>query len=188
MPASARSGNPAKRAAAKKPSARQATAKSAAPTTPSSVADFKKGTAAEVLELPSGKSAQIRRIPLTSLLAEGLLGDSLGALAQRAVDAGEGMKPQDIKEMSQDPQKIMEALDIFDKIAAKCFVNPPVTYHKIDGKDIPEEERDPDILYSDELDIQDKVYVFQVIAGGSSDLQRFRIEFEKSVAGISASS
>lgn len=180
MPASTRSGNPAKRATAKKPAAR--------PAAPSSVADFKQGTAGEILELPSGKSAEIRRVPLTSLLADGLLGDSLGALAQRAVDAGEGMKPQDIKEMSQDPKKIMEALDVFDRIAVRCFVNPPVTYHKVNDEEIPDDERDPEILYSDELDIQDKVYVFQVIAGGSSDLQRFRREFAESVAGISASS
>jgi sulfur carrier protein ThiS len=183
MPASTRSGNPAKRATTRKAAPR---ATAARPSGPSSVADFKRGVQGELIELPSGKSAEIRRVPLPQLLAEGLLGDSLAAYAQQAVDAGQGMKPDDLKEMAKDPNKIIEALDAYDRLAAKCFVKPQVIYCKVDGVVIPEAQRDPEALYSDELDLEDKIFVFQVVAGGTTDLERFRKEFAASVAGVSA--
>lgn len=187
MPASppTRSGNPAKRATVRKASPKPSTLPPAA----SSISDFKKGSQGELVELPSGKFASIRRIQLTSLISEGLLGDSLAVLAQQAVDKGEGMDSAQIKAMGQDPEKISEALDAFDKIAARCFVEPRVTYYKDPntGNTIPDEDRDPEKLYSDELDIQDKIFVFQVVSGGTTNLDAFRQQFEQLMAGISDS-
>ena len=181
MPASttrSRSGNPAKKAAAKKAAApKKAAAKTAAAPTPKS--QWKTNSEGELLELPSGKTALIKRIQLPTLIAENLLGDSISVLAQQAVDRGQGMNPAEIKQMSDDPKKIAEALDAFDKIAARCFMDPEVVYYKdAKGDLIPDGERDPEALYSDEIDIQDKIYLVQVVAGGTTDLQTFRKQVE----------
>lgn len=182
MPASStRSGNPAKRAPAKRAPADRK------PLQVSSASEWGSDDT-ETLEFPSGKVAQIERVPLTTLLAENLLGDSLSAIASRAVERGEGMDPDEIRDMSQDPAKIAEALDAFDKIAAKCFVDPPVLFYKDEsGVVIPRQQRDPGTVYSDRLGLEDKVFLFQVISGGTSDLHRFREQYEQSVAGVSAS-
>ena len=183
MPASPGSGNPAKRAAAKKAPAKKAAAPLEVTPLDQWVVDD-----TELLRLPSDKVAKIRRIQLTTLLAEGLLGDSLSALASQAVERGQGMNPAQIQEMGKDPKKIMEAMDAFDRIAARCFVEPRVEYYKDStGEPIPDEDRHPGVLYSDRLDLNDKIFLFQVISGGSRDLQRFRRELEQSVAGIPTS-
>jgi len=177
MPASTRSGNPAKRAAAKKPADRQ-------PLQVSSAADWNSDTH-EVLQLPSGKVVKIERIPLTALLAENLLGDSLSVLASQAVEHGQGMDTSAIKEMGKDPEKIKEAFDAFDRVTARCVVEPKVVFYK--DKPANPAEVDPNVVYSDRIDINDKIFIFQVISGGSTDLQRFRVELPESVAGVSAS-
>jgi hypothetical protein len=142
----------------------------------------------ELLEFPSGKVARIERVPLTTLLAENLLGDSLSAMASRAVDSAQGMDSEEIRAMAGDPDKVKEAFDAFDRIAVKCFIEPEVAYYKDDdGAVISRANRESGRLYSDRIDLNDKVFLFQVISGGSRDLQRFREQLGESVAGISAS-
>jgi len=186
MPASTRSGNPAKKAAAKRPADRQAPAQKAPPQISSAEEWGSDDT--EILEFPSGKVARIERVPLTTLIAENLLGDSLSAIAAKAVDGAQGMDSDEIRDMAQDPAKVAEAFDAFDKITVKCFIEPEVLYYKgDDGTVIPRDQREAGRLYSDRIDLQDKVYLFQVISGGTSDLQRFREQLGESVAGVSAS-
>ena len=55
------------------------------------------------------------------------------------------------------------------------------------GQVIPDDLRLEDDLYSDEIDIGDKIYLFQVVAGGTTDLQTFRKQFSESMAGLSDS-
>lgn len=186
MPASTRSGNPAKKAAAKRPADRRPAAPPK-PTKASSVEEWGSDDT-ELLTFPSGKTALIERVPLTTLLAENMLGDSLSAIAARAVDNAQDMSQSDIKDMAADPAKVNEALDALDKIAVKCFIEPAVLYFKDDdGNVIPRGDRKPGTLYSDRIGHEDKIFLFQVISGGSRDLQRFREQLEESVAGISAS-
>jgi hypothetical protein len=197
MPASTtRSGNPAKRAAVKK-----APADRKQPLVVSSVSDWGNDEG-ELLELPSNKVVRIERVALTSLLAENLLGDSISAMAVRAVEAGQGMSQDEIRSLGEDPAKVMEAMDAFDKIAARCIIEPICQYYKVTeelvseypemftmsdvGKVIPKDKRVSGVLYSDKIDINDKVFLFQVISGGTTDLQRFRDELGESLAGLSA--
>jgi hypothetical protein len=194
MPASPRSGNPAKRATAKKAPAKK----------PMQVSnDWGIEEDAELLTFPSGKTARIQRIPLPTLLAENLLGDSLSVLASQAVERGQGMNANQVREMAEDPKKIMDALDAFDKVATKCFVEPEIRYYKwqegdldsdgnpvaseLVGQVIQRSEREPGRVYSDRIELEDKIFLFQVISGGSTDLQRFRREFKQSVAGVPVS-
>jgi hypothetical protein len=189
MPTSAaRSGNPAKRAAAK-------------PVSVSSASSFKKKLVAQPVTLPSGEVARIRRIELTTLLAEGLLGDEISVIAQKAIDSGKGVSPAQQKEMTEDPSKVGAMLDAFDRIVCRTWVEPTVIYYRAVWNEdagtwvmpdpntqtpvVPETERDEEQLFSDELSMDDKIFTFNYISGGSPDLAEFRKQFGESLAHLS---
>jgi hypothetical protein len=48
-----------------------------------------------------------------------------------------------------------------------------------------EPERDTELLYADEVDLQDRVFIMNFAVGGTRDLARFRREHRESVARIS---
>lgn len=48
-----------------------------------------------------------------------------------------------------------------------------------------EGERDPDLLYADEVSLEDRVFIMNYAVGGTRDLARFRSEYGESVARVS---
>lgn len=174
----AASGNPAKRAQDKQ-AAERAT----------SIREWKAANKPAPLKLPSGFTALVKVPGLSILLSEGLIADTLTPMAEAAVQRGKG-RPQgpsddELAELARDPEKISKALDTFDKVLVYCVVEPPVTYYKYDDDTvIPEEDRDEDVLYSDEVDLEDKMFIFNVCVGGTRDLESFRKQFSETVDGI----
>ena len=160
----------------------------------SKAAEWKAASKPAPLELPSGHVALVKMPGLAKLLAEGLISDSLTPMAQKAIDSANGkkavgMSDAEMEEMARDPQKLSAAFDTFDKVLCYSVVEPKVHYYKDeDGVIIPEEDRDEDELYSDEVDLQDKIFVFTVVAGGSKDLEKFRSEFGESLDNLLAGS
>ena len=178
----ATSGNPAKRAADKAKAA-QAT----------SVAEWKRANKPAPLKLPSGFTALVKVPGLSTLLAEGLISDTLTPMAEAAVQRGktgrgpEGPSDEELAAIASDPEKLSKALDTFDKVLVYCVVEPPVTYYKDeDGTVIPDEDRDEDVLYSDEVDLDDKMFIFNVCVGGTKDLEQFRSQLGSTVDSIHA--
>jgi hypothetical protein len=160
-----------------------------------SVSDWKKSSADTELELPSGNVCRVRRPGLPKLLSEGVLPDMLMPLAENAIKTGEsGVAPTDaeaqkmIAEAFQGKEGAMEAtFDAAARITAACVLEPAVAYHrrlrengdgdpnKPEWEDIPEDKRDPNVLYTDEVDFMDQMYIFQYVVGGSKDLEQFRL-------------
>jgi hypothetical protein len=188
-----RSGNPAKKAAAKK--------------AVTSAKQWKKANAANELELPSGNVCRVKRPGLPQLLAENVLPDMLTPIAMEAVEAGQSGKKMSkadaeaqFSELLTKPGGMDAMFAATDKITAHCVVEPQCLYHmrrKAEGQldqiqegfewqweVIPEDERDPDALYTDEVDDQDKFYIFNYVVGGTADLESFRSEFAESMDGI----
>jgi len=140
------------------------------------------------LPLPSGNVATVTRPGLESMLTSGDIPDSLLGLAQASIDKGQGKKTeaelddQAVADIAEDPSKWLPMLDAVDRIAARLIVEPKVEYAKwqIDGSDewevIPEEDRFEGILYTDELSLDDKFFVFDFACGDSADLERFHAE------------
>jgi hypothetical protein len=52
------------------------------------------------------------------------------------------------------------------------------------AKVIPQEGRNEEDLYSDEIDLQDKMFTFQYVSGGDADLERFRQQVSQSMDSI----
>lgn len=153
-------------------------------------------------ELPSGNIAKIKRPGMEKLLSAGVLPDRLTPIAMEAVRKGEGGMPTDdekvMEEFLQDSNAVSEIFMAFDRVTAMCVVEPKVRLHQYTqedvelrgipanrlGQEIPEEDRDEDILYTDEIDMDDKSFIFQYVVGGSSDLESFRQEHSEAMADL----
>lgn len=175
-----KSGNPAKRAGV------------------TSAKEWKKSTGAQELELPSGNVCRLKRPGLTALLADGIMPDVLTPIAEAAAKAGKSGKGRNdaavkkvMDETFASQEGFLKVLDAADRTVAHVVIEPKVLYHMEEtepGSDlwetIPEEDRNPEILYTDEVDMDDKMFIFQFVVGGTRDLERFRQESEAVVGSL----
>lgn len=157
----------------------------------------------EDLDLPSGNVALVKRPGLERLLAEGLIPDSLMPIAENAVQQGKKGKATEVsssttKEMLADKTMLKDVFLTMDRVAEMVVVEPKVVHHRVsvenvDGEtewvEIPDEDRadddDKDFLYTDEVDFQDKAFIFQFVCGGTRDLERFRKETGLALVDVS---
>lgn len=168
----------------------------------------------EEVELPSGNVALVKRPGMEKLFSAGVLPDELTKIALESIDkANSGGKPQDHKSKGPDDidpemmKKFMEGenavqdiFDSFDRITEMCVIEPPVKWHMrkvlIDGlhatddkgkpryEEIPLSDRDEDTLYTDDIDMEDKTFIFNFVVGGTRDIERFREEYGDAVATV----
>lgn len=166
------------------------------------------------LEMPSGQLAQVRRPGVSGLVRAGLL-DSLDTLMSLVktehidrVKTGEPttkeITTEDIKELSKDSGRLLQALDLMDRVTEYAVVQPVVlrpVQRDESGKplliwkgkleedgsqvmeelELPDGERDASQVYTDMVDPTDKVYLFQFVVGGVRDLEQFRKEFSETL-------
>lgn len=159
--AAKRSGNPAKRAAA------------------SSVSDFKKKLKSMTLELPSGLVVEARRIRLESLVRQGQVPNSLLPIVEKALKKGSSVDVQELVGDDVDMEKIQGVLDMMDELVVATVTNP-----KVHSTPEDEDERDDELLYVDELDDEDKMFLFQWAIGGTADLEQFRVELQSTLGSV----
>lgn len=154
-----------------------------------SASQWKKNAGAKPVdvELPSGNVAKIRQIPMPTLLADGLFPDSLAGFVRDAINVDKPKEEvqkeanEQLGKMVQEPEKMAEMFSLFDKITVLAVVEPVVTA-------APENEadRDDDLLYADEVDLEDKMFIFNFCVGGSKDLERFRTESASAMGSLAA--
>lgn len=163
--------------------------------------DFKK-KAKDELELPSGNTVKAKRPGLPSLLNGGILPDELTPIVRKMISSNKGEKPEeeiDEQTFLDDPQKLQLIMDAYDRIWVECVKDPDTLWHRREVEqenaepgaprvfeDIPEGERNEDDLYTDEIDMTDKLFVFQYVVGGTRDLRSFREQFGERLAGLEA--
>lgn len=132
------------------------------------------------LDLPSGNVARVKRPGPAVILGGDTLPDSLTPIVSKMVEAAKGKRPKDNDDLTKDPKAINDMLKIVDYVLTVSVVEPKVAnaYEDRDGEWalIPDDERDEDTLYTDDVDLMDKMFVFQFAVGGSRDLERFRVE------------
>lgn len=153
--------------------------------TPTTVKGWKKANAERDLTLPSGNVCLVKRPGLPELIAQGVIPDTLMPFAQEAVKNAETGRPDHdannskIAELMSAPGGMDAMFEAMDRVSALCVIEPPVRYHKQDdGRgnwiELGEGDRDPEVLYTDEVDFDDKVFIFTYVVGGTSDLESFR--------------
>jgi len=122
-----------------------------------------------------------RRPGPQGLIKNGIL-DSLDSLSGIAGDSllgdAESMKST-AESLRSNPKKLVEMLDVIDKVTVLCVCDPKVSLPPEAG-----EERDPEVLYVDDVDLDDKMFIMQWAMGGTSDLETFRKETQQLVGNV----
>ncbi len=67
------------------------------------------------------------------------------------------------------PDRMMEIMDTMDAVIIHMVVEPKI-YPVPDN----EENRDEDLLYIDEVNEEDKTFIWQYAVGGTRDVEKFR--------------
>lgn len=165
--AASRSGNPATRA-----SATEAV---------SSVSDFKK-KAGGVMELPSGVRMRLRNPGgMRVFIQAGTIPNSLMSIIQEALDKGKtaNIAEKIIGPDGVDEQMVKDMLHMLNVVIVECAVEPKVEMPPENDAD-----RRDDIVYADEVDDEDKMFVFQWVTGGTRDLHQFRRELSEELGTL----
>lgn len=149
------------------------------------------GELLEDVVVPSGQTCQCRRPGMQGLIANGILDkmDTLTAVVNdkhiSRVKKG-GVKVDDI---TSDPAKLIDVLNTVDKVVAYVVVQPDIHRPVViddDGneRDMEDDERETGVVYTDFIDIEDKMFLFNYAVGGTRDVERFRRESGLAVAGV----
>ena len=144
----------------------------------SSVSSWKRPKS-PVLELPSGQSVRVFNPGMKTFLVNGTLPNSLMVLAEKALQKGQPLGKDDMEKLINDPKKIADMLKFVDDLTMAVVTEPPVFPTPEHGMD-----REDDKLYVDEIDDEDKLFIFQWATGGSADLERFRTELAGTLAPL----
>lgn len=170
----------------------------------SSTADFKKRKKGSPLPLPSsGLTVLARRVQLRQFLEQGDVPNPLLEVVQEALDKGAKMKPEKMMGDgdSVDLEMVREMFITVNAVIIRSVVDPPVhpmvwteqdledeliDDEELVGETIPDswQEEHDDILYVDDFDDEDKMFIFQWAIGGTGDLATFREESKESMAAL----
>lgn len=200
-----KSGNPKKNAAQ--------SSRTTPPTpTPASQWKGKNERRPHPLTVPSGNTCLVRRVGMEAFLQGGVIPNGLMDIVVDAMDRAKarGAKRSStpavtkseerklMEEIQKDPQKVEQMFDLVDIVTCQVVVEPkvvPAKWSQADvaaglceaedlGKVIPFSQRDDDLLYVDEVDQADKMFIFNYVVGGSADVERFRAESAERVAAL----
>lgn len=111
------------------------------------------------------------------------------------------LDPETMKKFMESEGALQDIFASFDRVAEMCIIEPPVKYHmrkKVDAagqtvvdhrgrvqwEEILEHERNEGILYTDEVDAEDKSFIFNFVVGGTRDIEQFREETSDDVADL----
>lgn len=180
--------------------------------TPTPASQWKKkiddqGTA---LVLPSGNTALCKQISPLAFVTGGMIPDPLSNLITQAINEKRGVNPAKLKALSENSTDIVAALEMFDRVLTNVVIEPPIEMpptcavtvdeglcgeyantpvhkdtHKSGHHAYREGRRDPNVLYADIVDMDDKMFIFQWALGGTRDLERFREQQQERVESLS---
>lgn len=141
----------------------------------------------EILELPSGNFVRARQPMMTKFVELGMIPNSLLTEVDAAISKHTAPSVEGILE---NEQQLQDVAKFMDDVFMYCVVDPAVqpVPRDLDGEIIPQEERSVEILYIDQIELEDKTFMFQYAVGGTRSLTRFREERVADVAAMASSS
>lgn len=174
----------------------------------SSASNWRKRSEGTAVELPSGNVALCRRVGLKAFLDRGAVPDYLAPIIQGVIREKSFMPPEQQKELVNDVKALAQTEDMMDRALVMTVLEPRVKmppgcaecgqYLNLNddnihnpnsekfGHDYIQSEREGDVVYADEVDMEDKVFLFQWSVGGGTDLQSFREGYRQSVEAVRA--
>lgn len=118
------------------------------------------------LKLPSGNVALVRNPGIQHFLRIGIIPDPMMAMVQKMI-AGK-QKEFDPSEFIKDEDSLLTTFELFDKVLVEVVIEPKVVMPPKK-----QEDRDDETLYADDVDFEDKVFIFQFAVGGTKDLEEY---------------
>lgn len=142
-----------------------------------------KGRRGSPVELPSGNTALLRRPGIEHFLRTGSIPNSLRNLISDSLGANEKGK---LTELLKDSEDLTELFNLMDRVLVEVVIEPKVRKVPVDddGNVIPIDDRDPNFIYPDEVDMEDKTFIFQYATGGTKSLERFREEQREALGAL----
>lgn len=146
---------------------------------------------AEDITVPSGQTCKANRLGMEGIIRAGLLGDAdtlTAFVGKQHIIKHRGGKQADNDELDMrsvlaDPEAFGKMIRLCDQAMPVIVVEPRVELHYKDdpANVIPVEEREDGVVYTDQIDFQDKVFLFNFAVGGTRDIERFREESNRAV-------
>lgn len=176
----------------------------AQPLAPTPAASWAGGVKIEgqAVPLPSGNVALVKQISPQAFLSSGMIPNPLLSIIRKSIQDKQGMNPASMKKITEDNELLVSTLELFDRVLCHIMVEPVVEMPppcKVCGKyanksqhdpgvrdshTYTEDARDPNILYADIVQMDDKVFLFQWALGGTADLESFREEQRQVVGDV----
>lgn len=145
----------------------------------------------EEITLPSGQTCRARKMSIESMVETGMLAEADALTAQvtkytRKVKGAKG-KPDgvelDEQALVRDPKGLSAMISLMDRSLPHIVVSPVVRLHFTEtkvgkttvSKAIPVEDRQPGIVYTDQIGFEDKTDLFNWAAGGLGSMLSFRL-------------
>lgn len=151
------------------------------------------------MKMPSGKTALVRMPGMGVFLKAGMVPNSLQPIITDAIAKGKKPELGKLEEQAEtNPELILDIFKLVNDVTVYCVVKPEVLTNLFTdqdvregrceeenvGQEIPPKFRDPEALYVDEVDDEDKMFIFQAVIGGTRDVERFREELESDVEPV----
>jgi hypothetical protein len=133
----------------------------------SEVSSWKKGRQGVLLTVPSGQRCKARRIGLDVFLRNGTVPNTLMPIIRESMSTGD----TDFKVDDFTPEMLEDLITMVDNIVMEAVVEPVLQRPPATAA-----ERSDDIIYTDDVDLDDRMFIFNWVVGGSSDLEKFRKE------------
>lgn len=153
-----------------------------------SASEWKKASEGRELELPSGNVCLARNPGLEAFIRQGFIPDSLLPLVNRALEGDEVGEQEARAAVQEDPENLEKMFATIDAVVLHCVIKPKVepvpAQVRSEGGELADAPRNPDFLYVDDVDFQDKSFIFQWAVGGTHDLETFRRGQEAGLANL----
>lgn len=147
------------------------------------------------LKLPSGNTCLVRKaMGLQVFLRDGQIPNALMELVEKATSKGKPPSGQKTEELSaedllKNPKNLQSIIELCDNVCVEVLMEPKVLPVPRDeeGKDLPMPHRETtnDFLWVDEVDFEDKMFIFNWAVGGTSNWEKFRGELSEHVGDVS---
>jgi hypothetical protein len=176
------------------------------PKTATSVSEWKRKKNAVPLDVPSGNTALIESKPVASFAKKGAIPNVLMPIVEESIKTGhEPDLAELIQKINIDEELLAQFMDVVDVITVDCTVEPSVLavpdkcvfcQRDLDGHiklledqkeglhEFKTADRDPEALYVDEVDFEDKMAIFAFVTGGVREYESF---LQEQAADVSAS-
>jgi hypothetical protein len=119
---------------------------------------------------------RLRNATFQTFMRMGMIPNSLLAVVQKSIDKG---KSPELGELVESPKQIEDMVKMVDSVV--CFVAIEPRVYPAPAN---EDDRDENLLYVDEVDDEDKMFIFGVCTGGTRDVETFRKQQANGLASL----